>query len=171
MQKTTWRFPRMGLPQKWLVHKGKPFWTWMMTKGTPYCRKPPMLMIQPGKLSSEKPDSWIQEGMHIRQGYHALTVVGWSSYRMSYDASIALGVKNHQSICDAGRHLVSDLHSPDRTNSMLKSVFTFALTNQIAPPCMYPIGSMYGIFTYIETPYLWPSFVGKYSSTMDPMGM
>ena len=28
-----------------------------------------------------------------------------------------------------------------------------------------------GIFTYIETPYLWPSFVGKYSSTMEYLGM
>ena len=28
-----------------------------------------------------------------------------------------------------------------------------------------------GIFTNIETPFLWPSFVGKYTSTMDPMGM
>ena len=28
-----------------------------------------------------------------------------------------------------------------------------------------------GIFTYIETPFLWPSFVGKYTSTMDHLGL
>ena len=28
-----------------------------------------------------------------------------------------------------------------------------------------------GIFTYIETPYLWPSYVCKYSSTMEHLGL